>query len=162
MSPSIDFEHVKSEKNEKHPRFFSFFRFEVLKIGKGMGFPGEPGRTADFPPVYGGWVCWIDFMLHIVEIPSKRPYPGRSGSILVELSNRLYDSVRKSKSGNPNWRSVSTIPIGIWILDPRSELIQGTRWQKGTEVSKCVESDFCASKHRKSKNAQNEILDVRL
>ena len=60
-----------------------------------------------------------------------------------------------------NWRSVSTIPIGIWILDPRSELIQRTRWQKGTEVSKCVESVFCASKNRKSKNAQNGILDVR-
>ena len=35
VSPSIDFEHLKSE-NEKNPRFVSFFRFEVLKIGKGM------------------------------------------------------------------------------------------------------------------------------
>ena len=26
-------------------RFVSFSGFEVLKIGKGMGFPGEPGRT---------------------------------------------------------------------------------------------------------------------
>ena len=44
VSPPIDFEHLKSE-NEKNLRFFSFSRFEVLKIGKGMGFPGEPGRT---------------------------------------------------------------------------------------------------------------------
>ena len=39
-----------------------------------------------------------DFMLHIVETPSKRPYPDRSGSILMELSHRLYDSGPKSKS----------------------------------------------------------------
>ena len=30
-----------------------------------------------------------------------------------------------------------------------------------TEVSKCVASVFWASKNRKSKDAQNEILDVR-
>ena len=116
------------------------------------------------PRVYGGWVCWIDFMLHIVEPPSKRPYPDRSGSIRMELSNRLYDSVRKSKSEirirdlcQP-CRSGS----GSWIqMDPRAVLIQGKIWQKGTEVSKCVESVFCASKNRKTKNAQNEILDVR-
>ena len=29
VGPSIDFEHI-----EKNPRFFSFFRFEVLKIEK--------------------------------------------------------------------------------------------------------------------------------
>ena len=44
VSPSIDFEQLKAEKLKKQC-FFSFFRFELLKIGKGMGFPGEPGRT---------------------------------------------------------------------------------------------------------------------
>ena len=69
-------------------------------------------------PFYGGWVCWIDFMLHIVEIPSKRPYPDRSGSILVELSNRLYDSFE-----NPSPRS----ELEICVNHPDRDLDLGTK-----------------------------------
>ena len=109
------------------------------------------------PPVYGGWVCWIDFMHHIVETPSKRPYPDRLGSILVELSNRLYDSGPKSKSKirigylGSKFGSKS----GSWIQ------VEAHLRQKGTGVRECNESVFGASKNRKFKNAQNEILDVR-
>ena len=86
-----------------------------------------------------------------------------SPSIWLDLGGTVESTLRfcsKIQVRDPNWRPVSTIPIGIWILDPRSELIQGKEWQKGTEVSKCVESIFCASTNRKFKNAQNEILDV--
>ena len=108
-------------------------------------------------PVYGGWVCWIDFMLHIVETPSKRPYPDRSGSIRMELSDRLYDSGPKSKSKirigylGSKFGSKS----GSWIQ------VEADLMQKGTGVRECVESVFGASKNENPQNAQNEILDVR-
>ena len=97
-------------------------------------------------------------------ISSKYP---RNDHILIDLARfwwncRIDFTIPSNiQVRDPNWRSVSTIPIGIWILEPRSEMIQGKEWQKGTEVSKCVESVFGASKNRKSKNVQNEILDVR-
>ena len=106
-----------------------------------------PYQNEFIPRVYGGWVCCIDFMHHMVETPSKRLYPDRSGSILVELSNRLYDSGPQSKSKirigylGSKFGSKS----GSWIqveADPR---------QKGTGVRECVESVFGASKNRKSK-----------
>ena len=64
----------------------------------------------------------------------------------------------------------------IWIQDTDSGLesgpgsgpqievqiqVQRGSQRRGTMVSECVESVYCASKHRKYKNAQNEILDVR-
>ena len=96
-------------------------------------------------------------MHHVVEIPSKRPYPDRSGTILKGLPNRLYDSVRKSKSKirigylGSKFGSKS----GSWIQ------VEADLRQKGTGVRECVESVFGASKNRKYKNAQNEILNVR-
>ena len=80
-----------------------------------------------------------------------------SRSIWIDSGGTVESTVRfrsKIQVRDQNWRYVSTIPIGIWILDPRSELIQGKRWQKGTEVSKCVEFVVCASKNQKSKNAR--------
>ena len=78
-------------------------------------------------------------MLHIVETPSKRPFPDGSGSILMELSNRLYDSVP-----NPSPRS----ELEICVNNPDRDLDLGSKI--GAEVSKCVETVFCASKNRKT------------
>ena len=63
---------------------------------------------------------------------------------------------------NPGPRSESD----IWVhnsdrnLDPGSKIEAHLR-HKGAGIRECIESIFGASKNRKSKNAQNEILDVR-
>ena len=75
----------------------------------------------------------------------------------MELSDRLYDSGPESKSKirigylGSKFGSKS----GSWIQ------VEADLRQKGTGVRECVESVFGASKNRKSKNAQNEILNVR-
>ena len=51
--PCLSILSTSNRKNEKNLRFFSLFRFDVLKIDRGMGFPGEPGRTGA-PPLPEG------------------------------------------------------------------------------------------------------------
>ena len=46
--PFLDFEHVKSE-NEKNLGFFSFFRFDVLKIDRGAHLAWLTRETHPFP-----------------------------------------------------------------------------------------------------------------
>ena len=100
---------------------------------------------------------YASYRRNTLETTISRPIWIDSGGT-VESTLRFLSKIQVR---DPNWRSVSTIWIGIWILDPRSELIQGKEWQKGTEASKCVESVFCTSKNRKTENSHNEILDAR-
>ena len=46
--PCLSILSTSNRKNEKN-NIFLFFRFEVLKIGKERGFPGEPGRIRREP-----------------------------------------------------------------------------------------------------------------
>ena len=139
-----------------HPCRESFCQFRIF------GWLGSE-KSPQFMGVgsVGSTLCFNSesYRRNTIETTISRPiWLDSDGTVESTLRFRSKIQVR-----DPKWRSVSTILIGIWIwiLDPRSELIQGTRRQNGTGVSKCVESVFCASKNRKYKNAQNEILDVR-
>ena len=134
---------------------------QQARIGpKGRSFPFVRLAINAHPPILWG-VGLLDRLYASYRRNTLETTISRS--IWIDSGGTIESTARfrsKIQVRDPNWRSVSTIPIGIWILDPRSELIQGKKWQAGTEVSKCVETIFCASKNRKTENAQNEILDV--